>query len=470
MGIKDFSAALKNRAIHNWFIEDKQQTKDINILANSIKTYREGEQTSSKTSFVITKDTIADVLVELHGMEEGGEMLIEATEIAFNAFKSADVGVKLNRRKITLGPGIDAIYFPTIGFDTITTLVNNILNLNKRQLSSKFEKGHVVGLASELLQATSKRLSKVNTRGTSGKSLILGHLDKVIDYYKRLDLASANQKQIEDIQVYGSVNKGITKQGITRYLVEIQPKDVNQASGAEVKSTIGLIRKLFTPGNHSEATLVKLIENISKKVTDPDFHKDLMDMKTSPSFKTMIADHIASILSSTPIQNVSYKHLNVPIAKQKVIAPNATAFNKEAKKQLANAEALKRKLSSKRSPIRNTSGQFYSLTSLQQLINANLQNVVSANMGDEGYPGGQRKILNYRTGRFAASVKVERLSQSREGAISAFYSFMKYPYQTFQPGFAQGSPKTRDPKLLIAKSIREIAATKVSNRMRAVLI
>jgi hypothetical protein len=62
------------------------------------------------------------------------------------------------------------------------------------------------------------------------------------------------------------------------------------------------------------------------------------------------------------------------------------------------------------------------------------------------------------------------MSQSREGMITAFYSYMKNPYQTFEPGYAQGSPKTRDPKLLIAKSIREIAATKVGNRLRAVSV
>ncbi len=116
--------------------------------------------------------------------------------------------------------------------------------------------------------------------------------------------------------------------------------------------------------------------------------------------------------------------------------------------------------------IKNNQGQFYSLASLQQLINDNLQHVISANMGS----GNQQDILNYQTGRFASSAKIERMSQSREGMITAFYTYMKNPYQTFEPGFAQGSPKTRDPKLLIAKSIREIAATKVGNRMRAVLV
>ena len=106
----------------------------------------------------------------------------------------------------------------------------------------------------------------------------------------------------------------------------------------------------------------------------------------------------------------------------------------------------------------------YSLANLQLLLNTHLQDVVSANMGD----GTRKDVLNYQTGRFAASVKVDRLSQSREGMITAFYSYMKNPYQTFEPGYRQGAPKTRDPKLLIAKSIRDIAATKVSNRMRAV--
>ena len=84
-------------------------------------------------------------------------------------------------------------------------------------------------------------------------------------------------------------------------------------------------------------------------------------------------------------------------------------------------------------------------------------------MGD----GSSKRILNYRTGRFAASAIVETMSQSRQGMITAFYSYMKNPYQTFEPGFKQGSPKTRDPKLLISQSIREIAAIRVGNQLRA---
>lgn len=106
------------------------------------------------------------------------------------------------------------------------------------------------------------------------------------------------------------------------------------------------------------------------------------------------------------------------------------------------------------------------LSNLQNLINSQLQDVISANMGD----GNRRDILNYRTGRLASSAKVERLSESREGMITAFYTYMKNPYATFSQGGKQSSPGTRDPKLLIAKSIREIAQQQVANRMRAVAL
>lgn len=116
--------------------------------------------------------------------------------------------------------------------------------------------------------------------------------------------------------------------------------------------------------------------------------------------------------------------------------------------------------------LRTTKGQFTSLTSLQVLINRKLAEQIQRNMGS----GFSKSVLNYRTGRFASSAHVERLTISQQGMITAFYSYMKNPYQTFEPGYAQGSPQSRDPKLLISKSIREIAAKSIGNRMRAVSV
>lgn len=107
-----------------------------------------------------------------------------------------------------------------------------------------------------------------------------------------------------------------------------------------------------------------------------------------------------------------------------------------------------------------------SLAPLQALLDRRLALQIERNMGT----GGSHNILNFRTGRLAESAKVERLSKSREGMITAFYTYMKNPYATFSEGGLQSLPKSRDPKLLISKSIRELGATMAYNRMRAVLV
>jgi len=125
-------------------------------------------------------------------------------------------------------------------------------------------------------------------------------------------------------------------------------------------------------------------------------------------------------------------------------------------------ELPKKKVDSK--PSANIAAKY--LTSLQMLLSSQLQDVISANMGD----GSQRSILNYRTGRFASTVKVEKLSQARSGMITAFYSYMKNPYATFSEGGRQQYPRSRDPKLLISRSIRDIGKNLAINQMRAVSI
>ena len=107
-----------------------------------------------------------------------------------------------------------------------------------------------------------------------------------------------------------------------------------------------------------------------------------------------------------------------------------------------------------------------SLTSLENLLRLQLQQTVRQNMGN----GDRRDILNLRSGRFANSVVVDRLTQSRDGMITAFYNYMRYPYATFSRGGEQERPFTRDPKLLISKSIREIAQQVTTQRLRAVLV
>ena len=77
----------------------------------------------------------------------------------------------------------------------------------------------------------------------------------------------------------------------------------------------------------------------------------------------------------------------------------------------------------------------------------------------------QRPHLEYQTGRFANSVEVIRLQRTRDDEVTAFLTYMKYPYQTFEPGFRQGH-KGYDPRILLDKSVREILAPLVAARLR----
>lgn len=475
MSVAEFSAALKNKALQTWFKTEKaggssasieaQETyrlENINILANPVGMYRTGEQTSEKTAFLITKDTVRDLLIQYQNIEDP-KVLDELTDVYFAAFRSKNTGAQVSRKKITVGQNLPAVYFPNISFDIITSLVNNIMNLKSGELAKYYEKDHIVGLTTELLQATATRIKAVDTTGSTGKSFLLKQLDTVIAYYKRLDLDSANIQPAGDVKVYASVSKSIDKKGKSRYLVELQPKAVNQKSAREVQATIGSVRKLFSPGILSEKAILDLITKLQKSATDPKFQQDLLNMRSSPNYKDMIANLVIGTISGTAVDQ-KYNHKDVFIAAQKVAKADLTKLRAEAKKQVTAAEKAKKVLQA-RPPIRNLQGRFTNLANLQALLNLALHDQIRKNMGT----GTSRDVLNYRTGRFAHSAEVTKMSQSREGMITAFYTYMRNPYGTFSAGGAQGSPRSRDPKTLISKSIREILSTQVKNRMRAVL-
>jgi hypothetical protein len=121
----------------------------------------------------------------------------------------------------------------------------------------------------------------------------------------------------------------------------------------------------------------------------------------------------------------------------------ASAKNKKIK-----AGAIKSGGSTKEARIRIRPSNFSSIR-LMGLLNRDLPRVVAKNMGSPA--------LNYRTGRFASSVRVTDVVKTPKGFPSIGYTYDKDRYQTFEPGFEQGSVE-RDPRKLIDKSMREIAA------------
>lgn len=85
------------------------------------------------------------------------------------------------------------------------------------------------------------------------------------------------------------------------------------------------------------------------------------------------------------------------------------------------------------------------------MINKELPNTVRKNMGPPA--------LENQTGRFAESVRVTDITTTKKGFPSIGYTYARNPYQVFEDG--SGKPPwsngDRDPRVLIDKSIREIA-------------
>ena len=85
---------------------------------------------------------------------------------------------------------------------------------------------------------------------------------------------------------------------------------------------------------------------------------------------------------------------------------------------------------------------------LRNLLNAQLPELVASKM--------TQPALQYRTGRFANSARVENVSIGPRGGTHIDYTYMRNPYETFEPGGKQGSTQ-RDPRKIIGASIRELA-------------
>ena len=91
-------------------------------------------------------------------------------------------------------------------------------------------------------------------------------------------------------------------------------------------------------------------------------------------------------------------------------------------------------------------------------MNAKLPGKVAENMGSPA--------LEKRTGRFAASTRVTEVAKTPQGYPSVGYSYQKDPYSVFETtSGSRFADAHRDPRVIIDKSIREIAAEMAIGRL-----
>lgn len=310
---------------------------------------------------------------------------------------------------------------------------SGLLPILKRTYLSKLDLGH---------------LFKKSTIG--GETPLGARLQQAVSYP---GLSAKNQKLV---QTY--INKLDKAHGKVDYIFHN-----NAASGSAEKiyQNVGFVA--LTVQFYKENNRLAVIEGRIKRELTKKFIKIAASL---PGSNTIVED---TIEKATNMMVATLGGKVKPLKKHKPVSGTVDMFDKALPRlgygNTSGPNKAKKSASIKSKPLKITQSS-YSLLSLQNLINSQLQDVVSANMGD----GNSRNILNYRTGRLASSAKVESMSESRNGMITAFYSYMKNPYATFSDGGKQQNPQSRDPKLLISKSIREIAQQQVSNQLRAVAV
>jgi hypothetical protein len=463
MSISAFSEALKSTALKAWF----QRLSTDNILKMAAKDIRKKEAGKEFTSFYITTKTVSDIIEKLSGANASPELVTKV----FDKLSKVKYG-RGNVGKSVTEPYVEgqALYFPRISMDNIGTLLDTgfdevLAEAKSRdssiKISSYFQKGHVFGIFPKKLAETRKSLANNTTLTDQARTLLVNFLQDLEKQLEAEDLATSNLKSPS----YGLYAK--YKKRTSSYLVEMQLVEDNEAAGRSQAALSKAVRKYLNPGAVTfTSSGIKFTEGDAeqriKKLMEDNVEK-LLGTKGSPSMLDLIQASIADSLRGKQVSKQEYRIPSVKLAQAKSAKIDVREARAQIKKDLEQVKKLK---ASVKAVPKFEKPQVANLINLQSLINSQLQDVISANMGD----GNSRNVLNYRTGRLASSAKVERLSQSREGMITAFYSYMKNPYATFSQGGKMSSPASRDPKLLISKSIREIAAQQVGNRLRAVNI
>lgn len=490
MSAKDFKELFNSQRFKYWYNKSLANKKfSYGSVVHTGREANKGFIDKSNVDFIISKEQLNNILGS------------ENTESIFNAV--INTGLFDDIVAYSSQNGQEQLIFPEVKFKTLNATIAKYLSIigessgiNNKSITESVEnyltgntidKGHVFGFGNTLLMRVKSELRQVYADDiASGNTDVVQQLDALDDYIDTLvDI-------LEDYDIQTSDIKGLDMEVFAKYrktsdkwLIEWQSSATNQSAGNKVATILGKlkgstgIRGIFSAGVTSETLLKASVEKIVQDFVDqgisaPENSKlNLLSQKSSPSMKDMIAKAIVETIDP------KLKHKREVFTGEIKLDPinlidlvNIKQVNKTIKQAKAELKATKSKLQKTKSSIKSKQrlktnrGQFYSLIKLQDLINSMLSQKIEENMGD----GSRRDILNLRTGRFAQSAKVENMTQSREGMITAFYTYMKNPYATFSEGGKQQYPKSRDPKLLISKSIREIAATKVANRLRAVVI
>ena len=219
--------------------------------------------------------------------------------------------------------------------------------------------------------------------------------------------------------------------------------------------------------SHADKSSVdEIVKNIENKLLNSEEGLKNEEFRTSDSISTMarkavsaqIVKHFVTKHGKPDMRYKVNKQAALKAAKRKKESSAGTlpffiaGKSKVTKRQKAKRSTKSDKL--ERSGNRKVQNQ-KSGVALKELINAALPDALLQRM----HP----PALRNRTGRFRNSAEVTNVNMGPRGGTQIDYTYMRDPYQTFEPGGAMGSTG-RDPRRLIGGTVREIAQQITGNK------
>jgi|TARA_R110000822_G_scaffold308969_1_gene437606 hypothetical protein len=293
--------------------------------------------------------------------------------------------------------------------------------------------------------AVRKKKNAKHKEASVGNFFHLGHLDKL--GVSETQLRDGLAKTLGDLpkQEQNSINLMLKRQGIN---LSYERDDSRDMMFVRIESASDNLSR----GGKAGLEKVALKKQIEAALRDMRFTKtgwanlkgsdSILERKSKQARSALIDPFIELKSSNLKVKGKVVKAKKSPKTKTTYKTQPKTTKGKAAINIGAIAKGTIRKREKSSSPASSP-------LQMIAMFNKQLPQVVAKNM--------VRPNLQYQTGRFAASVRVTEITKTPKGFPSIGYTYDKFPYQTFEVGYKQGSPEW-DPRNLIAGSIREIAA------------
>lgn len=286
-----------------------------------------------------------------------------------------------------------------------------------KEASKNLHKGHgAQGNAISQVQIA----SSVSGLDAPTKKLLLHNIEAA---FRRGEIDDISHREITRLITKG--DQIVTKKGklTSKYVsvIAFQSGKDNIADSAEEKAVKGVFRKFIT-----------------------ELTPEILDMEGSPSLKDKTAAVVINKFRGK--KDIKVKAPNVKMGTK----TNSKGKGADVPNSIA-LSAIKVKRRKKKARAKASGSAASQPLQLIGIINKELPDTVKKNM--------REPALVNRSGRFAESVRLTDVIQTPQGFPSFGYTYQRNPYQVFEEGSSGNwSNGQRDPRDLIDRSIREIAA------------